>query len=62
MAVTVSFIFLFGLVLFFLLRSRSLTWGSAFVAVMFGFYLASTGASRPVNQLSEAVVNALSNL
>ncbi|KWT63135.1 hypothetical protein [Streptomyces rimosus] len=62
MAVTVSFVALFGLVLFFLLRSKSLSWGAAFVAVMFGFYLASTGASKPVNQLSEAVVNALSNL
>ncbi|GCD44132.1 hypothetical protein [Streptomyces paromomycinus] len=62
MAVTVSFIFLFGLVLFFLLRSKSLSWGAAFIAVMFGFYLASTGASRPVTQLSEAVVNAIGNL
>ncbi|MEU4199044.1 hypothetical protein AB0F64_03685 [Streptomyces sp. NPDC026294] len=62
MAVTVSFIFLFGLVLFFLLRSKSLSWGAAFVAVMFGFYLAFTGASKPVTQLSEAVVNAIGNL
>ncbi|GCD45707.1 hypothetical protein [Streptomyces paromomycinus] len=62
MAVTVSFVALFGLVLFFLLRSKSLSWGAAFIAVMFGFYLASTGAAKPVTQLSEAVVNAIGNL
>ncbi|MFD7235079.1 hypothetical protein ACFWAT_07190 [Streptomyces syringium] len=62
MAITVSLVALFGLVLFFLLRSKSLGYGSAFVAIMFGFYLASTGAAGPVNDLSTAVVNALGNL
>lgn len=47
MAVTVSLVLLFGLVLFFLLRSNSLGYGSAFIAVMFGFFLASTGAPDP---------------
>ncbi|MEU8867116.1 hypothetical protein AB0H92_43780 [Streptomyces phaeochromogenes] len=62
MAVTVSLVALFGLVLFFLLRSKTLGYGSAFIAVMFGFYLASTGASGPMNELSTAVVNALGNI
>ena len=46
MAMTVSLVALFGLVLFFLLRSKTLGYGSAFIAAMFGFYLASTGAVR----------------
>lgn len=62
MAITVSLVALFGLVLFFLLRSKSLGYGSAFVAIMFGFYLASTGAAGPMNNLTTAVVNALGNL
>ncbi|MFI1968231.1 hypothetical protein BLA24_20440 [Streptomyces cinnamoneus] len=62
MALTVSMVFLFGLVLCFLLRSKSLGYGSAFIAIMFGFHLASTGAAGPVNQLTAAVVNALGNL
>lgn len=62
MAVTVSMVFLSGLVLLFLLRSKTLGYGSAFVAVMFGFYLASTGASHTVNALMSAVINALPNL
>lgn len=62
MAITISLVFLFGLVLFFLLRSKSLGYGSAFVAIMFGFHLASTGAAGPMNNLTTAVVNALGNL
>ncbi|NED11275.1 hypothetical protein [Streptomyces sp. SID9124] len=62
MAVTVSLVVLFGLVLFFLLRSNTLSWGSAFIAVMFGFFLASTGASGPINDLTTAVINAVPNV
>ncbi|MDQ0941794.1 hypothetical protein [Streptomyces sp. V1I1] len=62
MAITVSLVALFGLVLFFLLRSKTLGYGAAFIAVMFGFYLASTGAAQPVNDLTTAVVNAIGDL
>lgn len=62
MAVTVSLALLFGLLLIVLIRSGSLKAGGAFVAVMFGFYLASTGASHTVNTLMSAVINALPNL
>ncbi|MEV1085410.1 hypothetical protein AB0I98_45555 [Streptomyces sp. NPDC050211] len=62
MAVTVSLVALFGLVLFFLLRSKTLGYGAAFVAMMFGFYLASTGASEPMNELTAAVVDALGKI
>ncbi|MDQ0843631.1 MULTISPECIES: hypothetical protein [Streptomyces] len=62
MAVTVSLVALFALVLFFLLRSKSLGYGSAFVATGFGFFLASTGASGPINQLATAVIDAVGNL
>ncbi|WP_309051892.1 hypothetical protein [Streptomyces sp.] len=62
MAVTVSLVFLFGLVLFFLLRHHSLSAGAAFVAVMFGFFLASTGAAGPINEMAAAVVQAIPDL
>ncbi|MFJ9343670.1 hypothetical protein ACIRP0_30970 [Streptomyces sp. NPDC101733] len=62
MAITLSLVFLFGLVLFFLLRSKTLGYGSAFIAMMFGFFLASTGASGPINELTTAVLNAVSDL
>ncbi|MFC8952349.1 hypothetical protein ACFT8P_06855 [Streptomyces sp. NPDC057101] len=62
MAITVSLVALFGLVLFFLLRSKTLGAGAAFIAAGFGFFLASTGAARPINQLTVSLVDALSNL
>ncbi|GGZ44675.1 hypothetical protein GCM10010387_43700 [Streptomyces inusitatus] len=62
MAVTVSLVLLFGLVLFFLLRSNSLGYGSAFTAAMFGFFLASTGASDPINRLTQSVIDAIPGL
>ncbi|MET9051009.1 hypothetical protein ABZW50_07575 [Streptomyces bacillaris] len=62
MVITVSLVALFGLVLFFLLRSKTLGWGSAFIAVMFGFFLASTGASGPINELTTAVIKAIPDL
>ncbi|MEU7254374.1 hypothetical protein AB0B21_00990 [Streptomyces rimosus] len=62
MVITVSLVALFGLVMFFLLRSKTLGYGSAFIAVMFGFFLASTGASGPINQLTHAVIDAIGKL
>ena len=62
MAVTVSLVALFGLVLFFLLRSKTLGYGSAFVAAMFGFYLASTGLNGPITQLTISTVHTLNGL
>ncbi|MFF8610000.1 hypothetical protein ACF06X_29205 [Streptomyces sp. NPDC015346] len=62
MAITVSLVALFGLVLFFLLRSRTLSPGAAFAAAGFGFFLASTGAAEPINQFTAALVHAIPNL
>ncbi|MBX9423539.1 MULTISPECIES: hypothetical protein [Streptomyces] len=62
MVVTVSLVALFGLVLFFLLRAHTLSPGAAFTAAGFGFFLASTGAAKPINQLTESLIQAVQNL
>ncbi|MFE4912476.1 hypothetical protein ACFRCX_13130 [Streptomyces sp. NPDC056652] len=62
MALTVSVVALLGLILLLLLRARTLGWGSAFIAVMFGFFLATTGAATPINQLATALISAIPNL
>ncbi|MFE3492854.1 hypothetical protein ACFXOS_07060 [Streptomyces sp. NPDC059175] len=62
MAITISLVVLFGVVLFVLLRTRSLGPGAAFVAVMFGFFLASTGVAEPINNIAAALANALPSL
>ncbi|MFE5544735.1 hypothetical protein GTY86_33450 [Streptomyces sp. SID5770] len=62
MAVTVSLVALFGLVLFFLLRSKSLSAGAAFIAAGFGFFLASTGVAKPINTLAASLIETVQNL
>ncbi|MCX5225839.1 hypothetical protein [Streptomyces sp. NBC_00233] len=62
MVITVSLVALFGLVLFLLLRSKTLGFGSALIAVGFGFLLASTGAAGPINRLAQSLIDAASNL
>lgn len=59
MAVTLSLVFLFGLLLAVLLRNSTLGYGSAFIAVMFGFFLASTGAAEPINALANDVIQTI---
>ncbi|MFJ2098384.1 hypothetical protein ACIOHR_14440 [Streptomyces anulatus] len=62
MAISVSLVALFGLVLFFLLRSKTLGYGSALIAAGFGFFLASTGAAGPLNHLAQSLIDTASNL
>ncbi|MGW7514624.1 hypothetical protein ACWGJ2_03410 [Streptomyces sp. NPDC054796] len=62
MAVTISLVVLFGVALAALLKFKSLGFGAAFVAVMFGFYLASSGAAQPVNELTSAIADAVRDL
>ena len=62
MLITVSLVFLFGVFLALLLKFKALGFAAAFVAVMFGFYLASTGAAGPMRELTAACITALSHL
>ncbi|WP_406324843.1 hypothetical protein [Streptomyces niveus] len=54
-----SAIALLGLFLVLLLRFKSLGIGAAVVAVLFGFYLARTGAADSVDQIMTALSDAL---
>ncbi|MFD7642315.1 hypothetical protein ACFV4P_16835 [Kitasatospora sp. NPDC059795] len=62
MALTVSLVVLFGIVLGLLLKAKSLGVGSALVAVLFGFLLASTGVAGPINNLIHALVDAIAKV
>ena len=62
MLLTIPLVLAFGVALAFLLRAKTLGLGSAFIAVMFGFYLASTGAAGPLNHLVASVASALLHL
>lgn len=62
MAVTISLALLFGALLALLLKTRTLSAGSAFVAAGFGYFLAATGAAGPINDFTTAVIAALPDL
>lgn len=62
MAVTLSLVALFGLILALLLRSKALGVGAAIVAVLFGFYLSSTGAAPAITEIVTSLINALPDL
>lgn len=62
MALTISLVVLFGIALAVLLRFKALGYGSATVAVMFGFFLASTGLAGPINNLVASLIDAISKL
>ncbi|MEU0191228.1 hypothetical protein ABZ250_15410 [Streptomyces afghaniensis] len=59
MGLTISLVVLFGVALAVMLRFKVVGYGGAFVAMMFGFYLASTGAADTVDSLMRALINAL---
>ncbi|MBW1597921.1 hypothetical protein [Streptomyces sp. JJ38] len=62
MAITISLALFFGIVLALLLKSHSVSAGSAFVAAGFGYFLAATGAAGPINEFTAAVIAAIPNL
>ncbi len=62
MTVSVSAVFLLGVALLVALRMRSLTAGGAVLAVLFGFYLASTDAAPAVNDLVSNVATAVEDV
>ena len=59
MAISLSVVLLLAVILFMLIRRGSLKAGPAIVAVLFGFFLASTGMApsinRFVNELAETI-------
>ncbi|MEU0528057.1 hypothetical protein [Streptomyces niveus] len=59
MVLTMSALALLGLFLVLLLRFKSLGMGAAVVAVLFGFYLARTGAADSVDQIMTALSDAI---
>lgn len=62
MVITFSLVVFLGFVLALLLRFKVVGLGGALVAVLFGFFLASTSANRPIAQITAAAITALSDL
>ncbi|MER7988436.1 hypothetical protein ABTY53_23030 [Streptomyces noursei] len=62
MALTISATVLFGLISLALIRLRYVQLGSALAVFLFGFFIASTGASKPITAACQAIAEALTHL
>lgn len=62
MVVTLSAVVLLGILTIAMIRSRSITVAGAAVVFLFGFFVAGTGASKPINALCQAIADALTHL
>jgi hypothetical protein len=60
--ISFSLALLFGVILFFLIRGGTLKWGPAVVAMLFGFTLASTGASDPIEDFLNSVTDSVNEV
>lgn len=62
MVISFSLALLFGVIMFFMIRSGVIKWGPAIVAILFGFSLASTGAADPIEDFLNGVSDAVDNV
>ena len=61
MAISLSVVLLLAVVLVVMIRSGSIKGGPAVVAVLFGFFLASTGLAPTINDLADTITKAIAD-
>jgi flagellar biosynthesis protein FliQ len=61
-AISLSVVLLLAIVLAVLIRGKSLKAGPAIVAVLFGFFLASTGMAPSINRLLTSLADTLNQI
>ncbi|MFE0100377.1 hypothetical protein [Streptomyces sp. NPDC059009] len=62
MAISLSVVLLLAIILVVLIRGGSLKWGPAIVAVLFGFFLASTGMAPEINRFLNSVAETINGI
>ena len=62
MAISLSVVLLLAIVLVVLVRGGSLKPGPAVVAVLFGFFLASTGMAPDINRFLNSIADTISSI
>ncbi|GGO80931.1 hypothetical protein [Wenjunlia tyrosinilytica] len=62
MAISVSVVLLLAIVLVVLMRGGSLKAGPAVVAVLFGFFLASTGAADEIQNFLDSLAKTIADI
>jgi flagellar biosynthesis protein FliQ len=61
-AISLSVVLLLAIVLVVLLRGGSLKAGPAIVAVLFGFFLASTGMADDIQRFLDSIANTINSI
>ncbi|MFH8606377.1 hypothetical protein ACH4D5_02640 [Streptomyces sp. NPDC018029] len=62
MAISLSVVLLLAIILVVLIRGGSLKTGPAIVAVLFGFFLASTGMAPSINRFLNEVAETINSI
>ncbi|MFD9225851.1 hypothetical protein ACFYXH_07705 [Streptomyces sp. NPDC002730] len=62
MAISLSVVLLLAIILVVLMRGGSLKAGPAIVAVLFGFFLASTGMAPSINKFLDSLAQTINNI
>ncbi|MFE8949081.1 hypothetical protein [Streptomyces sp. NPDC007856] len=62
MAISLSVVLLLAIILVVLLRGGSLKVGPAIVAVLFGFFLASTGMAPSIDRFLNSIADSISSI
>ncbi|MFH8972668.1 hypothetical protein [Streptomyces sp. NPDC017890] len=62
MAISLSVVLLLAIILVVLLRGGSLKAGPAIVAVLFGFFLASTGMADDIQRFLDSIAETLNSI
>ncbi|WP_310727520.1 hypothetical protein [Streptomyces sp. N2A] len=62
MALTLSAVVVFGILAVVFLRGRHVSLGTASVFFLFGFFVAGTGAYKPIYTACQAIAQALTHL
>ena len=62
MAISLSVVLLLGIILVVLMRGGSIKAGPAIVAVLFGFFLASTGMAPSIDRFLNSIADSISSI
>ncbi|MFC8712828.1 MULTISPECIES: hypothetical protein [unclassified Streptomyces] len=62
MAISLSVVLMLAIILVVLLRGGSIKAGPAIVAVLFGFFLASTGMAPSINRFMNSIADTINSI
>ncbi|WP_189526362.1 hypothetical protein [Streptomyces sindenensis] len=62
MAISLSMVLLFAVILVVMIRGGSIKAGPAIVAVLFGFFLASTGMAPSINRFMDSLAETINQI